>query len=59
MNNVHTLPDQRIPKAIEKITQILCEIDPPIHTATALGILELCKSHLMAHQAERIFGDES
>jgi hypothetical protein len=51
MSNVHLLPDQRIPKAIDDILQILYDLDPPIHVATAVGILELCKIQLMSEKS--------
>ena len=51
MKNIFLLPDQRIPKAVDEIVQILYDFDPPIHTATALGILELCKAQVIAEQA--------
>lgn len=43
MKNVHMLPDQRIPKAMGDILDILLGIEPPIHVATAIGILDMCK----------------
>lgn len=57
MTNIHTFPDQRIPKAMDEIVQILFDIDPPIHTATALGILELCKMQVIAQQRHGAQGE--
>lgn len=58
MSNVHLLPDQRIPKAVDDIVQILYDLDPPIHTTTAIGILELCKTQVLAEQASTIKGGD-
>jgi hypothetical protein len=57
MSNIHLLPDQRIPKAMDEIVQILYDLDPPIHTSTAIGILELCKAQVIAEQRELLNGD--
>jgi hypothetical protein len=51
MSNIHVLPDQRIPKAMDDILQILYDFDPPIHGATAVGILELCKVQFLSEQS--------
>lgn len=56
MINVHTFPDQRIAKAMDQIVGVLFDISPPIHTATALGILDLCKIQIIEQQRESAEG---
>lgn len=43
MSNIVQLPDQRLAKAVDDIVDRLMDFDPPIHTLTALGILEMAK----------------
>ena len=57
MSNIHVLPDPRIPKVMDDIVQLLYDLDPPIHTAMAIGILEMCKAQVISEQYELLDGD--
>jgi hypothetical protein len=54
MSNVHLLPDYRLSKAVDDIVQILHDIDPPIHTLTALGILKMAEVRVISDQVSAI-----